>query len=216
MARQLASVVDRDDEVAVVRTHGRRGARGQDFGAEALRLGEQLAALAEPMRKSEDGRYLLDLLSSSDTAKPDDDQENDPARGVVSEFPIRITAGKWAPGTAGFSSRGPVQGLGQIKPDVSAPGVEVLAAVPPASLLGALAAAASPTSPNYGYLDGTSMASPHVAGAVALVIAKSGKIGPAAVRRELKKKSDRVAGMGGNIFHPDYGAGRLNLLRLLR
>ena len=69
---------------------------------------------------------------------------------------------------------------------------------------------------NYDAWDGTSMASPHVAAASALLIAKSGKIGPAAMRRELKRKSDRVAGMGGRSLHPDYGAGRLNLLRLLR
>ena len=47
---------------------------------------------------------------------------------------------------ASFSSRGPVKGLGQVKPDISAPGVQVLAACPPASLLGALAAAANPLS----------------------------------------------------------------------
>ena len=68
---------------------------------------------------------------------------------------------------------------------------------------------------HYDAWDGTSMASPHVAAAAALVIAKSGRIGPAAVRRRLKQKSDRVPGMGGSAFHPDYGAGRLNLLRLL-
>src|ERR1700686_1890446 len=70
---------------------------------------------------------------------------------------------------ATFSSRGPVLGYGQVKPDVSAPGVQVLAACPPASVLGALAVAASPTSPNYIKIDGTSMATPHTAGAAALI-----------------------------------------------
>ena len=70
---------------------------------------------------------------------------------------------------ASFSSRGPVRGLGQIKPDISAPGVAVLAACPPASLLGALAAVANPMTPNYIAIDGTSMSSPHAAGAVTLI-----------------------------------------------
>jgi Subtilase family/PA domain len=113
-----------------------------------------------------DGEILVDAISSTDN------NNVDPPNGALSELPIRMNpflSDKFMGEMAGFSSRGPVQGLGQIKPDVSAPGVQVLAAVPPASLLGALAAAASPTSPNYGYLDGTSMASPHTAGAAVLI-----------------------------------------------
>ncbi|HEY6189054.1 MAG TPA: S8 family serine peptidase [Pyrinomonadaceae bacterium] len=113
-----------------------------------------------------DGEVLIDAISSTDN------NSVDPPNGALSELPIRMNptfSDSFMGEMAGFSSRGPVQGLGQIKPDVSAPGVQVLAAVPPASLLGALAAAASPTSPNYGYLDGTSMASPHTAGAAVLV-----------------------------------------------
>jgi hypothetical protein len=68
---------------------------------------------------------------------------------------------------AGFSSRGPVRGFGQVKPDVSAPGVAVLAAVPPGSLLGAIGTLEG--TPNYAHVDGTSMASPHTAGAAVLV-----------------------------------------------
>src|SRR4051812_4169184 len=114
----------------------------------------------------EDGEVLVDAISSTD------DNSVDPPNGAISELPIRMNptfSASFMGEMAGFSSRGPVIGYGQIKPDVSAPGVQVLAAVPPGSLLGALSAAANPGSPNYGYLDGTSMATPHMAGSVALI-----------------------------------------------
>jgi|HigsolmetaAR202D_1030399.scaffolds.fasta_scaffold00251_18 Subtilisin-like serine proteases len=52
-----------------------------------------------------------------------------------------------------FSSRGPVDGL--LKPDITAPGEEILSSVPGGG---------------YATLDGTSMAAPHISGVVALMI----------------------------------------------
>lgn len=111
-----------------------------------------------------DGQAMINALSASDN--------DNPANGAVSDNNIKLNGffgGTFMGEMASFSSRGPVRGLGQIKPDISAPGVAVLAACPPASLLGALAAAANPTSPNYIAIDGTSMSSPHAAGAVTLI-----------------------------------------------
>jgi subtilisin family serine protease len=57
---------------------------------------------------------------------------------------------------ANFSSRGPVtvDGSGRIKPDITAPGVDILSSLPGGS---------------YGSNSGTSMAGPHIVGVVALI-----------------------------------------------
>jgi serine protease AprX len=69
---------------------------------------------------------------------------------------ITIGATDSSDNLAGFSSRGPVtvDGSNRRKPDLSAPGVSVRSSYPPN---------------NYASLSGTSMSSPHVAGAVALL-----------------------------------------------
>jgi len=57
---------------------------------------------------------------------------------------------------AAFSSRGPItaDGSGRIKPDIVAPGVQILSSTPEGT---------------YAQFDGTSMAGPHVVGVVALI-----------------------------------------------
>jgi subtilisin family serine protease len=67
----------------------------------------------------------------------------------------------------------------------------------------------------YDAWDGTSMATPHVTAAAALLIAKRGKTKPADVRAALMASADKVPGMGGKPFDSDFGAGRLNLRTLL-
>ncbi len=125
-----------------------------------------------------DAKILMDAISSTD------DNSVPPANGALSELPIRLNnflSDSFMGEMAGFSSRGPVVGMGQVKPDISAPGVTVLAACPPGSVLSALATAdylpgpatldgsQSGNAVNYTAIDGTSMASPHMAGAVTLV-----------------------------------------------
>ncbi|GLZ28977.1 serine protease [Lentzea sp. NBRC 105346] len=64
---------------------------------------------------------------------------------------------------ANFSSRGPTPGDKAIKPDVTAPGVGIVAAKAKEGVIG------TPVDDTHVAMDGTSMATPHVAGAAALL-----------------------------------------------
>ncbi|MFD0202244.1 MULTISPECIES: S8 family serine peptidase [Saccharothrix] len=66
-------------------------------------------------------------------------------------------------GIAPFSSRGPRVGDGAVKPDITAPGVDIVAARSSSGTVG------TPAGDGYVSMSGTSMATPHVAGAAALV-----------------------------------------------
>ncbi|MCW4386069.1 S8 family serine peptidase [Salinibacterium sp. SYSU T00001] len=78
------------------------------------------------------------------------------------------------PQVAGFSSRGPIEvdGSDIIKPDITAPGV------------GILAATANPQDgePTYAFLSGTSMSSPHIAGLAALYLGERPTATPAEIK----------------------------------
>jgi subtilisin family serine protease len=78
------------------------------------------------------------------------------------------------PQVAGFSSRGPSLSTGAdlVKPDISAPGVGIIAAVAPSRNDGDF----------YGPESGTSMAAPHIAGLAALILQVHPLWSPAAVK----------------------------------
>ena len=139
-----------------------------------------------------DGEALINAVSSTD------DDRLDPPSGAVSELPIRMNpflTESFMGQMGDFSSRGPVRGLGQIKPDVSAPGVAVLAAAPPGSVVGALGLLEGTA--DYAHLDGTSMAAPHATGAAALVKQAHPDWSPDMIRTALVNTSTNMRSESG-------------------
>ncbi len=109
-----------------------------------------------------------------------------------------------------FSSRGP--GGDFLKPDVTAPGLHILAGQTPTPE----APSGGPAGNLYQVIAGTSMSSPHVAGAAALLFALHPSWTPGQVKSALEttgktnvKKSDRVT--PADPF--DHGGGRIDLTK---
>ena len=106
---------------------------------------------------------------------------------------------------ATFSARGPAPIPDILKPDVTAPGVNILAGFTPDS-------AYSTPGENFAYLSGTSMATPHVAGVAALLRQAHPEWSPAAIKSALMTTSrqDVVASSGLGSANPlDFGAGHI-------
>jgi subtilisin family serine protease len=104
---------------------------------------------------------------------------------------------------ADFSSRGP-RIDGGLKPDITGPGVDIVAANSKDGFLG------EPGEP-YTTLSGTSMATPHVAGAAALLAQRHPDVGPAGLKALL---------MGSAKVNPELnafaqGAGRVDVARAI-
>ncbi|RAS64829.1 subtilase family protein [Lentzea atacamensis] len=104
---------------------------------------------------------------------------------------------------AGFSSRGPRIGDGAIKPDITAPGVDIVAAKAKHGVIG------TPVGEGHVALSGTSMAAPHVAGAAAILAAKNPAWSPLEIKTTLMNSAKPHADSG--VF--DQGAGRVDVAR---
>jgi uncharacterized repeat protein (TIGR01451 family) len=110
---------------------------------------------------------------------------------------------------AGFSSVGPDGDPNVLKPDITAPGVNILSAVSPALIPGG-------TEPSYAFYQGTSMATPHITGSAALLMQQHPDWTPWQVRTALTSTAVQT------LVKPDgvtpatpfnMGSGRVDLAR---
>lgn len=102
-----------------------------------------------------------------------------------------------------FSSVGPTLPGLTIKPDISAPGVAIRSSVP---------AFDGNYEDAYADLQGTSMASPHIAGAAALLLQKDSSMDPFEVKSLLMNNALQLSDREGQRYsHMEQGAGRADL-----
>jgi subtilisin family serine protease len=106
---------------------------------------------------------------------------------------------------AEFSSRGPSKS-GTLKPDLTAPGVGIVAALHGDGRIGA------PVEPGYTSLDGTSMATPHVAGAAALLRQQH----PGLTGTQLKARLTGSTTPSAGLSPFDQGSGRVDVAKVIQ
>ncbi|XP_048444247.1 CO(2)-response secreted protease-like [Pyrus x bretschneideri] len=150
-----------------------------------------------------DGQEILSYINST--------------RNPVATVQPTVTVMKYkpAPTVVYFSARGPASGTRNIlKPDIAAPGVNILA-----PWLGndSSVALEGKDPPLYNVLSGTSMSCPHVSGIAATVKAQNPAWGPSAIRSAIITTASQTDNLGAPITTDknstatpyDYGAGEV-------
>jgi subtilisin family serine protease len=106
---------------------------------------------------------------------------------------------------ADFSSKGPNKAVNDIiKPDIAAPGVNVLAAATPENMSGT-------KGNNFTYMSGTSMASPHIAGMAALLKQQHPDWSPAMIKSALMTSAGQSVTKASSFLPAgifDFGSGQ--------
>lgn len=106
---------------------------------------------------------------------------------------------------APFSSRGPVSGTYDIKPDVAAPGAGIFSTV-------SLNASSGDSYENaYGFYSGTSMAAPYVTGIAALLLEADSSLKPEEIKAKLMNTGELIENTAVN----DGGGGSVRALQAL-
>ena len=151
------------------------------------------------------------MISKADGAKLAKAIEGAPnTTATLSRFASRVVSAQFADNMSSFSSRGPDGDNNILKPDMGAPGSDILSATSPDAF-----------SDKRGFqlMSGTSMASPHVAGAAAIMQQRFPKWTAVEIKTAMTstsvnglKKEDSVSAT--TPF--DIGAGRLDVSRAVK
>ncbi|KAI5076176.1 hypothetical protein GOP47_0008241 [Adiantum capillus-veneris] len=165
----------------------------------------------------EDSVAFAFLLSASLVGYAEGEQVykyiNTTSEPVAKLLPCEVSTKEEAPLLAYFSSRGPnIFTPSIMKPDISAPGVDILAAWSKNDSITEYPPNLDPRRPDYNIISGTSMATPHVTGAAAYVKSIRPHWGPSFIKSALmttatpfdpSKDANKDLELG-------YGAGQIN------
>jgi hypothetical protein len=143
------------------------------------------------------------FVVSAGNSGPDPQSIGSPA---AADAALTVGAVDRADGLAEFSSRGPRWSNLDIKPDITAPGVDIASALADDSLLGEFYPVVDE---RYLILSGTSMAAPHSAGAAAILAGQH----PDWDADELKPALTGAAKPNPGLSVYEQGAGRLDVAR---
>lgn len=114
-----------------------------------------------------------------------------------------------------FSSRGPTR-IGTLKPDVAAPGQYITAALAANSEMATDQRYLARHHPTSGYItiQGTSMATPFIAGVVALLLEREPQLTPEEVQQRLRITARRDDDTS-RVWDPGFGFGKVDVETLL-
>lgn len=179
--------------------------RGRSTFAEKMNIANKAGANGVLIYNNLDGSFAGGLLDPVDIvgasiSKEDGEWLLDQMRNTKKAAQIETQYAQKQDLIAPFSSRGPVTETWEVKPDLVAPGVAIQSTVPK----------------GYLGLNGTSMASPHVAGAAALVLEKHPDWSPEQVKAALMNSTKQLSNEQGSLYLPhEQGAGRLQVDKAL-
>ncbi len=168
-----------------------------------------LSLSATPTDGTDPGSLAVDALSAETGTLfviASGNEYSDAAVGAPGAATAALTVGAVddQDALADFSNRGPRRGDAAVKPNITAPGVGIVAARAAGTSLG------TPVDDHYSSLSGTSMATPHVAGAAVLLA----QAHPDWTGAELKDALVSTA-VPGDYTAFQQGAGRVDVARAL-
>ncbi|CAL9391521.1 hypothetical protein SUDANB95_01261 [Actinosynnema sp. ALI-1.44] len=167
------------------------------FGSSSAGDGEDPLSQAVNRLTAESGALFV---ASSGNSGPREQSLGTPA---AADAALTVGAVDRDDALAEFSSRGPRLGDGAIKPDITAPGVDIVAAKARNGSMG------TPVGDAHVALSGTSMAAPHVAGAAAVLAARH----PDWKADRIKAALTASATPNPAVATHHQGTGRLDLAR---
>ncbi|MDT3397515.1 S8 family peptidase [Streptomyces sp. B1866] len=178
-----------------------------DQGAKVvnLSLGGWDTPEIDPLEQAVDdlsGKGTLFVVAAGN-AGPDAESLNSPG---TADAALTVGAVDRDDQLAFFSSRGPRQGDGAIKPDITAPGVDIVAAKAAEGQIG------DPAADGYESLSGTSMATPHVPGSAALLAQQH----PDWTGQRLKQALTASAKPTPGLSPYEQGSGRVDVAKVIK